>query len=70
MSDEADRASDREELDRANALRVRKPELHLNPMGCCYWCESDVRHGEVFCSSDCHDDFRRDQSARERAGTL
>ncbi len=68
MSDEIDRASEREEMDREIARKMRKPELHLNPMGACHWCESIVRAGEIFCSSDCRDDFRLDQHRRERTG--
>lgn len=70
MSDEIDRASEREEFDRGVALRVRKPEHHLHPMGACHWCESIVRAGDVFCGADCRDDFERAKEARRRAGEL
>ena len=71
MSDEADRGGEAEEFDRGLALRVRKPEYHLHPMGACHWCESPVRDGDVFCrGSECRDDFERDRELRRRAGEL
>ena len=71
MSDEADIGSEREEFDRGLALRVRKPEYHLRPMGLCHWCEAPVRDNEVFCRGiECRDDFERARAARRRAGEL
>ncbi len=70
MSDIIDDACDREEFDRGLALRVRKPEYHLRPMGLCHWCEAPVRDNEVFCGVECRDDFERDRELKRRAGWL
>ena len=66
-----DTACEREEQNRADALAYRKPELHLNPMGFCHWCESEVRADEVFCpGSECKDSFRHRLKRRQDSGKL
>ena len=66
MSDDADRASEREEQDREAALKRREPELL--PVGSCYWCDSELNADRTFCDSDCRDDYQRARAAQERAG--
>ena len=53
--DDSDRATEREEIDRADAMRYRKPA----PIACgvCHNCNEPVNPGQIFCCADCRDDF-------------
>ena len=58
MSDFADLASDREELDRQLALRaVALHADNLHCVGVCHNCEASVPPGHRFCDADCRDDW-------------
>lgn len=60
MSDFADLASDREELDRQLALRAAA--LHADNLvagGQCHNCDASIPPGHRFCDADCRDDWQR-----------
>lgn len=57
MSDLADKASESEERDLADALAVRKP-AGPPPCGVCYWCGEPLKGERRFCSEDCRDDWQ------------
>jgi len=50
-----DQATDREEQDRAIALKFRKPQLPIT--GFCHWC-SEMCKG-IWCSPECREDFEQ-----------
>jgi hypothetical protein len=58
MATQDDMASDREEQDRALALKHRKPELAIT--GFCWNCSEQCKG--VYCSAEC----REDAEQRER----
>jgi hypothetical protein len=64
MSDDIDRASEREQMDRDRAIAAtRARSLQARPMpGKCVWCDS-VTPG-VFCDTDCRDDYQRAERGR------
>lgn len=67
MSDFADLAAEREELDRTLALRAahnHAPDLPIT--GRCHNCDSIVATGHRFCDADCRNDF----DARKKAERL
>ena len=66
MADLYDQASDREEQDRALALKVRMPTL--KPCGACHYCGESVRGSLLFCNADCRDDHEAAEAARKRNG--
>ena len=67
--DDADRASEREDIARAAALEaVRRRFDSLPPLGCCYYCGEALRAGKRFCDSDCRDDYDRQEKMRSRTG--
>ncbi len=55
MTDIFDLATEREEMDREIALRVRKPE-GPKPTGRCLWCDEPVEEGRRWCPGvECRD---------------
>ncbi len=59
MPDLFDLATEREEMDRDIALRVRKPE-GPKPTGYCLHCEEPVEEGRRWCPGvDCRDGWER-----------
>lgn len=66
MTDQLDQASDYEEMDKANALKKRMPELKA--IGFCYNCNDYIHLGQLFCCVECRDDYQREQDARKRNG--
>lgn len=64
MSDFADIASDREELDRTlaiNAALHHAPDLPIT--GFCHNCDTFVPWGDRFCNAECRDDFDKRKKA-------
>ena len=53
-----DRAQEREEELRSDALREVKLVPTLKPCGVCYNCGEPITSGE-FCDADCRDDYER-----------
>jgi len=72
MTDIYDQASDREQLDRDLAISMQRKRTNLLPTGACYFCDSLLREGLLFCmengKSECRDDYERIEKARERNG--
>lgn len=67
MSDFADLASEREELDRDLALKAaHKHAPALPATGHCHNCEAMLPEGLRFCDCDCRNDY----DARQRAARL
>lgn len=64
-----DMASEREDRDRELAIDFhRKSNQSLLPVGSCYFCESIISDGRLFCDKDCCNDWEREKKAKERAG--
>ena len=71
FSDESDRASALEEMERENALaRVRSSMgRSLKPVGRCYFCDDDnLPANHIFCDNDCRDMWQRERDAHARNG--
>lgn len=64
--DDADRASEREEIFRAESLTKRMPVL--KPCGFCHWCSSGVGASENFCPGGCMDDYQKQFDSDRRNG--
>lgn len=59
MADAIDQGCEREALDRAIALQLRRPE-GPKPMGFCHWCEAELADAEGrWCDAQCRDDWQR-----------
>lgn len=73
FSDESDRASALEEMERESALAKVRSNMgrSLKPVGRCYFCDDDdVVAGTLFCDNECRDMWQREQDARRRNGGL
>lgn len=73
FSDESDRASALEEMERESALAKVRSSMgrSLKPVGRCYFCDDDgVASGKLFCDNECRDMWQREQDARRRNGGL
>ena len=71
MSDETDKASEREELEREYGIRAATQAargLFLPAVGVCYYCGEETAPGARFCNSDCRDGWQLEEAARLRAG--
>lgn len=68
--DDADRAQPNIEAAITDGMaKVRREmESHLPSTGFCYWCESPVSAGRVFCSKECHTDFEHERQRRKDLG--
>ncbi len=64
MPDLFDLATEREEMDRDIALRVRKPE-GPKPTGVCLWCGEPVEEGRRWCDAFCRNGWERVKASRE-----
>ncbi len=64
--DELDRAQEREEEMRADALAQRRPVLAA--CGACHYCDEPLPAGRLFCDADCRDEWQRLDDARRRNG--
>jgi len=67
--DDADRASDREDIARAAAVEAVRARIERLPsLGYCYYCGEALRAGKRFCDADCRDDYERQEKMRARTG--
>lgn len=57
MSDEIDRAQEREQLDRQLAISAALAGAKLEANGKCHNCNDDVKVGEKFCDVYCRNDY-------------
>lgn len=64
--DDVDRAEQREQIKRDEALAFRYP-VPL-PTGACHWCSEPIGHGAVFCCKECRDDYQHWQDCKRRNG--
>jgi hypothetical protein len=70
MRDPADRAQD--DIDFQINAKIRnireQTKKTLIPTGICYYCEDDVGSSVLFCSTECRDDYAREQRMKEING--
>lgn len=69
MADEADAASDLEELARLSAIAQSRAQLsqrRIVPRGRCHACETPVTPQQLFCDSECAQDWEWVQQGRRR----
>lgn len=67
--DDADRASDREDIARAAAVEAVRARIERLPsLGYCYYCGEALRPAKRFCDSDCRDDYERHEELQRRLG--
>jgi hypothetical protein len=67
MADEADQAQAQIEMNIVAAFANRR-RSNLRPIGRCWFCEEELTKTMLFCSSECRDDYDREQAAKARAG--
>lgn len=69
MSDVFDQASEREDKDREEAIRVARRKATVLPdIGACYFCDSPTADGRRFCDADCRDGYEFEQRQRRNQG--
>jgi len=66
--DDIERGQEREQMDRELAIFNQRKRTNLLPVGSCYFCDSILRDGVLFCDADCRTDYERVEKARERNG--
>lgn len=60
-----------EELAALLAARASRPEEHsMTPRGSCYYCYEELNDDELFCDSECLQEYRAEQLilSRQRGG--
>lgn len=69
FSDELERASALEEMERETALAKVRSQLgpRMQPLGKCYFCEEEDIEG-LFCDNECRDMWQKHEDARRRNG--
>lgn len=70
-SDDNDRASALEEMEREAALASVRNNLNrrLKPVGRCYFCDQEgLSSQHLFCDSECRDMWQRERDAKARNG--
>lgn len=69
MSDVFDQASEKEDKDREEAIRVARRKAAVLPdIGACYFCDSPTADGHRFCDAGCRDDYEREQKHKRIQG--
>lgn len=69
MSDNVDHTNNVTELFLREAMSNRnKARQQLIPTGLCYYCEEDVKSGELFCNQNCRDDYDDEQRRLKLSG--
>ena len=67
--DDADRAAEREDIDREAAVAAIRRRIEVMPsLGYCYYCGEALRAGKRFCDADCRDDYDRQEKFKARTG--
>ena len=67
--DDADRAAEREDIDREAADAAIRRRIDVMPsLGYCYYCGEALRAGKRFCDADCRDDYDRHEELQRRLG--
>ena len=65
--DDIDRAQDHIERTEAAHLamaRIKRGDRELTPSGQCHYCQQFVSAAQLFCDSDCADDFAKEKARR------
>lgn len=68
MADDVDRAGEREQNMRDDALAEVRRKPSLICVGFCHSCGEAVAPGHLFCDKDCRDDHEAQEAARKRNG--
>ncbi len=69
MTDFFDAASEREDRDRELAIEHhRKTTSSLLPVGYCHWCDSPVKASQLFCDTECREDWESEQRMKRIGG--
>ena len=64
--DDADRASEREEHEKALTIQAAIKPSGPKPKGFCYWCEEPT--AAAFCCGDCRDEWEYDRERKRAQG--
>lgn len=59
MADDADRVTERMEIEEELRRRFRPTTKTLQPTGFCHWCNEEVDHPKLYCDGDCASDHAR-----------
>jgi hypothetical protein len=70
MSDDADRADQRITDTVSDGIQASRRALgnSLAAIGVCHFCESPIKTGRVFCSTECHADWEHERQRRKDIG--
>lgn len=68
MSDEFDRASELETMQRELAIKKASSVNKMPDIGQCYYCSEYTPPGHRFCDSECRDGFEAEMAAKRRNG--
>lgn len=71
MADELDRASDYERAAVESAtkhIRNSARQRQLIPVGSCYYCNTSLSSGMLFCDAECRDDWEAEKASQQRNG--
>lgn len=66
-ADNLDLASEREELERQSAMRLRRP-AGPQPKGRCHYCDEVVGDNDRWCDIHCREDWERELLLKRNAG--
>jgi len=47
---------------------LEKRNLTIKPIGICYFCYEEIELKNLFCDSDCRDDWQKQEDHRKRVG--
>ena len=65
--DDADYASEREDITREQAIAaIRRRNDSLPGIGYCYYCGTALRGGNRFCDFECMNDYQTEQRLKNR----
>ena len=59
MADDADRVTERQEIEEELRRRYHPVVKTLNHTGQCHWCNEDVVKPKLFCNGDCASDHAK-----------
>jgi len=64
MSDDADQAQEKMEIDLAHAIRMASAAPLIRGTGRCLYCDEPVGEGVRWCSIPCRDDYQKDAGVK------
>ncbi len=68
MSDIADKSDQLIEILTSKAISFASREHYVQSNGHCLFCDESISHAELFCNTDCRDDYDKEQAALRRNG--